>query len=525
MGPFAFVEHFPSLLSVSSPQQQKEQSNCTSINSSSNNNSEQTTIISLSEESSSSYSAEENNVEVIHHYNSGSSLSGIISIDFLNRNSSNTVMTLQLDRYGFITNIDSKGHVIVEAYHGDESIKVPTFAEAQRIERREKKWNAALSTWGNKKYQNTTGQVVTTAVPKQQTPERRGGRNHQQQTSKQQQSQAPIPTKVLIRRLRKGVPDSVRGRVWMALGGGVRKPGLYQEIVYKTSDAMLETYREMRERYGNCKDPLGLVVGEQRQDQHGKNGTSPTAASSEVGNPPRRKKKDTTAVKTSTMESASSDSEDFATTRNFRSIQDTIERDIHRTYPRHNLFYEEDRHKQTASSGGGEDNDDANNSNNSNNPKTTTGLIASGLCDPDLAALILNLETDIRMASSGETSELVSNPSSHGRNNPTPGGQAALRRVLRAYSYYDPEVGYCQGMNFIAGMFLTIMSEEEAFWLLVCKFYLAWVWVCVWVCFCISFIINIEIISHSHFISFYFFSTFVLYRQFIHFIRTFSRHE
>jgi hypothetical protein len=49
------------------------------------------------------------------------------------------------------------------------------------------------------------------------------------------------------------------------------------------------------------------------------------------------------------------------------------------------------------------------------------------------------------------------------------GGQAALRRVLRAYSLYDREVGYCQGMNFIAGMFLTFVSEEEAFWLLVGK--------------------------------------------------------
>lgn len=46
-------------------------------------------------------------------------------------------------------------------------------------------------------------------------------------------------------------------------------------------------------------------------------------------------------------------------------------------------------------------------------------------------------------------------------------GQGALRRVLRAYSMYDSEVGYCQGMNFITAMFLTFLSEEEAFWLLV----------------------------------------------------------
>ena len=54
----------------------------------------------------------------------------------------------------------------------------------------------------------------------------------------------------------------------------------------------------------------------------------------------------------------------------------------------------------------------------------------------------------------------------------TPGmghGQAALRRVLFAYSMYDSEVGYCQGMNFITAMFLTFLSEEESFWLLVGK--------------------------------------------------------
>lgn len=47
------------------------------------------------------------------------------------------------------------------------------------------------------------------------------------------------------------------------------------------------------------------------------------------------------------------------------------------------------------------------------------------------------------------------------------GGRASLRRVLRAYSQYDSDV-YCQGMNFIAAMFLIFLSsEEEAFWLLV----------------------------------------------------------
>ena len=49
----------------------------------------------------------------------------------------------------------------------------------------------------------------------------------------------------------------------------------------------------------------------------------------------------------------------------------------------------------------------------------------------------------------------------------TPDGIDALRRILYAYSIYDEEIGYCQGMNFIAAMFLTFLPEEESFWFLV----------------------------------------------------------
>jgi hypothetical protein len=41
----------------------------------------------------------------------------------------------------------------------------------------------------------------------------------------------------------------------------------------------------------------------------------------------------------------------------------------------------------------------------------------------------------------------------------------SLRSVLIAYSNADPEVGYVQGMNFVAGMFvLHVKDEETAFW-------------------------------------------------------------
>ncbi|XP_038700629.1 EVI5-like protein [Tripterygium wilfordii] len=46
-------------------------------------------------------------------------------------------------------------------------------------------------------------------------------------------------------------------------------------------------------------------------------------------------------------------------------------------------------------------------------------------------------------------------------------GQRSLYNVLKAYSVYDREVGYVQGMGFLAGILLLYMSEEDAFWLLV----------------------------------------------------------
>lgn len=46
-------------------------------------------------------------------------------------------------------------------------------------------------------------------------------------------------------------------------------------------------------------------------------------------------------------------------------------------------------------------------------------------------------------------------------------GQRQLFTVLKAYALYDAEVGYVQGMAYIAAIFLMYMSEEESFWLLV----------------------------------------------------------
>lgn len=46
-------------------------------------------------------------------------------------------------------------------------------------------------------------------------------------------------------------------------------------------------------------------------------------------------------------------------------------------------------------------------------------------------------------------------------------GQESLYKVSKAYSVYDQEVGYCQGLSFIAASLLLHMPEEEAFSVLV----------------------------------------------------------
>lgn len=47
-------------------------------------------------------------------------------------------------------------------------------------------------------------------------------------------------------------------------------------------------------------------------------------------------------------------------------------------------------------------------------------------------------------------------------------GVQSLMNILKAYAALDPEVGYCQGMNFLAGVLLMYLpSEADAYGALV----------------------------------------------------------
>ncbi|KAL7521109.1 hypothetical protein ACHAWX_005803 [Stephanocyclus meneghinianus] len=131
-----------------------------------------------------------------------------------------------------------------------------------------------------------------------------------------------------------------------------------------------------------------------------------------------------------------------------QTLRGVIERDLHRTFPKHILF--------CGSDGSSQDEEQANEKCTSTNEPPT--YIGSEEGTP---------KNTLHLASSTSSSSDVMSPS-HQLSDSS--GPAALRRILYAYSVYDSEVGYCQGMNFIAAMFLTFLPEEESFWMLVGKF-------------------------------------------------------
>lgn len=77
-------------------------------------------------------------------------------------------------------------------------------------------------------------------------------------------------------------------------------------------------------------------------------------------------------------------------------------------------------------------------------------------------------------SSSERTSQSTMTDSTRSNSPLTPPGSegeppiiTSLRRVLHAFSVYNPQIGYCQSLNFIAGLLLLFVdTEEQCFWLL-----------------------------------------------------------
>jgi hypothetical protein len=55
----------------------------------------------------------------------------------------------------------------------------------------------------------------------------------------------------------------------------------------------------------------------------------------------------------------------------------------------------------------------------------------------------------------------------HAYFEPSGAGEAGLRRILQAFALHNPSIGYCQSLNFLTGMMLIFMQEDDVFWLLV----------------------------------------------------------
>ncbi|KAK9480016.1 hypothetical protein V1514DRAFT_277447 [Lipomyces japonicus] len=86
---------------------------------------------------------------------------------------------------------------------------------------------------------------------------------------------------------------------------------------------------------------------------------------------------------------------------------------------------------------------------------------------PDNIHFRNNADVQTTQASSPDTPDSTSSSSRRNSAVIETAMVKALRRVLFAFSIYVPKTGYCQSLNFLAGLLLLFMDEEKAFWMLV----------------------------------------------------------
>jgi hypothetical protein len=281
---------------------------------------------------------------------------------------------------------------------------------------------------------------------------------------------------------RKGLPDSVRQRVWTVFTGvdqirnnhrmKQQQPG---EYIMLLQQADFEWNRWQNNIHNNDSRRSSIDHG------GGFGGTSVSEMSGLTNPDPE-------------LEEMEEDVQlaEYKNKRPCHTVLEQIERDICRTFPNHYLFQtvrEEEEEEEKVGTKGDIDIEPSNSAESGaggNNAvadeikRELNSMVEKMNCGPSttltnvdgisVAKIGGGMDNNNTLAEAKAADVVDSNSTitpSSSRLSERGDGQGALRRVLRAYSQYDSEVGYCQGMNFIVAMFLTFLTEEESFWLLV----------------------------------------------------------
>lgn len=142
-------------------------------------------------------------------------------------------------------------------------------------------------------------------------------------------------------------------------------------------------------------------------------------------------------------------------------VQDEIERDIDRTFPQHEYFCDTEVEAPKIVQ------------KRSDNPQDDSSV---DVVNTDESGKIVSRDPAVSSVWLADLPEVDPNipiilPPSEAAKPITPintsisrtcQGQEQLRHLLLSYALIDPEIGYCQGMGFLAGLLLSYMNEEDA---------------------------------------------------------------
>ncbi|KAL8716379.1 MAG: hypothetical protein Q9220_000286 [cf. Caloplaca sp. 1 TL-2023] len=97
------------------------------------------------------------------------------------------------------------------------------------------------------------------------------------------------------------------------------------------------------------------------------------------------------------------------------------------------------------------------------NPSTYASLIARSQTPELNSSDVEAIERDLHRTF---PDNIHFKPDQSSENQSEPELLGSLRRVLQAFATYRPQIGYCQSLNFLAGLLLLFLPEEKTFWML-----------------------------------------------------------